>query len=59
MSAVFFAFLTGVDRTIKEFGLGLGLAIVGQLVREIQGEISIQSLVGEGTTVTLLLNPES
>ncbi len=28
MSAVFFAFLTGVDRTIKEFGLGLGMAIV-------------------------------
>ncbi len=28
MSVVFFAFLTGVDRTIKEFGLGLGMAIV-------------------------------
>ena len=28
MSCVFFAFLTGVDRTIKEFGLALGLAIV-------------------------------
>ncbi len=27
MSVVFFAFLTGVDRTIKEFGLGLGMAI--------------------------------
>ncbi|MGA0121460.1 MAG: MMPL family transporter [Gaiellales bacterium] len=27
MSVVFFAFLTGVDRTIKEFGLALGLAI--------------------------------
>ena len=28
MSSVFFAFLTGVDRTIKEFGLALGLAIM-------------------------------
>ena len=28
MASVFFAFLTGVDRTIKEFGLALGLAIV-------------------------------
>jgi RND superfamily putative drug exporter len=27
MSVVFFAFLTGADRTIKEFGLALGLAI--------------------------------
>ena len=27
MSVVFFAFLTGEDRTIKEFGLALGLAI--------------------------------
>jgi RND superfamily putative drug exporter len=27
MSVVFFAFLTGVDRSIKEFGLALGLAI--------------------------------
>ena len=27
MSVVFFAFLTGIDRTIKEFGLALGLAI--------------------------------
>ena len=28
MASVFFAFMTGVDRTIKEFGLALGLAIV-------------------------------
>jgi RND superfamily putative drug exporter len=27
MSVVFFAFLTGQDRLIKEFGLALGLAI--------------------------------
>ena len=28
MASVFFAFMTGVDRTIKEFGLALGLAII-------------------------------
>jgi putative drug exporter of the RND superfamily len=28
MASVFFAFMTGIDRTIKEFGLALGLAII-------------------------------
>jgi two-component system, cell cycle sensor histidine kinase and response regulator CckA len=34
-------------------GTGLGLPIVAQLVREMQGKISVESKVGQGTTFTL------
>ena len=36
-------------------GAGLGLAIAGQLVRRMRGEISMTSTLARGTTVTVLL----
>ncbi len=37
-------------------GTGLGLAIVAQIIREINGEISVRSSVGVGTTFEVILN---
>jgi two-component system, sporulation sensor kinase E len=39
--------------TTKPFGTGLGLTIVFKIVKEHFGDISVESRVGEGTTVTL------
>lgn len=39
-------------------GLGLGLAITGEIIRHLDGEIVIDSTVGRGTTVTFLLPAE-
>ncbi len=36
-------------------GTGLGLSLVDRIIREAGGEMSIQSAVGEGTTITLSL----
>lgn len=41
--------------TTKPSGSGLGLTIASQIVRDHQGEIRIDSRIGEGTTVTLRL----
>jgi signal transduction histidine kinase len=41
--------------TTKPFGTGLGLTIVFKIVKEHFGDISVNSRVGEGTTVTLAL----
>lgn len=42
-------------RTRKDGGAGLGLAIVYQIVKKHGGDISIQSQLGQGTTVTITL----
>ncbi|WP_067932536.1 ATP-binding protein [Alicyclobacillus kakegawensis] len=41
--------------TTKEAGTGLGLAISKQIIEEHQGSISVESVVNEGTTVSIRL----
>ncbi|MBI1212738.1 MAG: hypothetical protein GC190_14835 [Alphaproteobacteria bacterium] len=42
----------------KASGVGLGLAISNALMKLMQGELSIESRLGAGTTVTVILPPE-
>ncbi len=46
----------GRMNTERENGTGLGMSIVKQLVDLMGGDISIQSKLGEGTTVTVLMS---
>lgn len=41
--------------TTRPSGTGLGLAIVARIVRAHQGRLTIDSIPGQGTTVTLIL----
>ena len=41
--------------TTKPAGLGLGLSIVYRIIKEHQGEIRVDSRVGQGTTFTITL----
>jgi signal transduction histidine kinase/ActR/RegA family two-component response regulator len=41
--------------TTKDTGTGLGLATVRDLARELGGDVRVQSTLGQGTTITLLL----
>lgn len=39
----------------KDFGIGLGMVIVSNLVKQHHGELYVESQEGEGTTITLRL----
>jgi len=39
-------------------GTGLGLSIVYNIIKDLNGDIEIDSTVGKGTTVTIKLNKE-
>jgi signal transduction histidine kinase len=41
--------------TTKEAGIGLGLAITERIIKEHGGEITVESTVGSGTTITVSL----
>jgi signal transduction histidine kinase len=55
------AYRSSSNLTVHRTGSGLGLAIVKRIVGQHEGEISVHSVVGEGTTMTVdlpLYNPE-
>jgi len=43
------------ERTRRSGGVGLGLAISRELARRMGGELSVESVVGEGSSFTLTL----
>jgi signal transduction histidine kinase len=45
--------------TTKDVGIGLGLAITERIIREHGGEITVESVVGIGTTITVSLPQRS
>jgi signal transduction histidine kinase len=56
---VFERFYQADQSSMRRFGgLGLGLYLVSGLVRELGGEISVQSDAGSGTTFTVVLRTE-
>ncbi|MDN3611578.1 quorum-sensing autoinducer 2 sensor kinase/phosphatase LuxQ [Vibrio ostreicida] len=53
---IFEPFVQAESTTTREYGgSGLGLAIVHSLVEMLQGQIEIESAIGEGTTFTLVI----
>jgi signal transduction histidine kinase len=54
-AAIFDAFEQVGKQTLGESGIGLGLAIVRQLVEVLDGEIFVESALGSGATFTVRL----
>ncbi len=52
MPRIFEMFYRGTNRSI---GAGLGLYIVKEIIAKLKGKISVTSVLGEGTTVTITL----
>lgn len=56
LDRIFEEFVQANDETVREFGgTGLGLPLCNKLVHHMGGELTIESQVGEGTTVTVRL----
>jgi signal transduction histidine kinase len=56
MSAIFEPFIqVGARLSGREEGTGLGLAISRELARGMRGDLTVESMVGEGSTFTLSL----
>ncbi len=54
-AAIFDAFEQVGKQSVGESGIGLGLAIVRQLVEVLDGEIFVESALGSGSTFTVRL----
>ncbi|BBN83823.1 hypothetical protein PA25_38080 [Pseudoalteromonas sp. A25] len=52
---IFEPFERGVDEYSAEQGIGIGLTIAKEFIEAMNGEISINSIEGEGTTVTFTI----
>jgi signal transduction histidine kinase len=50
---LFDRFYRGADHTVE--GFGLGLSIVREVVRALNGDVSVESEPGRGTTVSIRL----
>jgi hypothetical protein len=44
----------GENRDLNSYGVGLGLSICKQLIKHMAGEVSVNSVVDQGTTFTIL-----
>jgi signal transduction histidine kinase len=55
MARIFEPFVSYRNRPSDDVGTGLGLTVCRQAIEEVGGRISVESIVGQGTTFTLFL----